>query len=67
MPRPGKDVTNLDGVLIGRLSSGAPAPSLDNTGIGIGYISGVDVGDEVLIVASPRKSVRAEIFRPPFV
>jgi len=67
LPRPGKDVTNLDGVLIGRLSSGAPAPSLDNTGIGIGYISGVDVGDEVLIVASPRKSVRAEIFRPPFV
>jgi hypothetical protein len=49
------------------LSSGAPAPSLDNTGIGIGYISGVKEGDEVLIVASPRKSVRAVIVRPPFV
>jgi len=67
LPRPGKEVTDLDGDLIGKLSSGAPAPSLDNLGIGIGYISGVDVGDEVLIVASPRKSVRAEIFRPPFV
>ncbi len=67
LPRPGKEVTDLDGNLIGKLSSGAPAPSLDNLGIGIGYISGVDVGDEVLIVASPRKSVRAEIFRPPFV
>ena len=67
LPRPGKDVTSVDGSLIGKLSSGAPAPSLDNTGIGIGYISGVSEGDEVLIVASPRKSVRAEIFRPPFV
>ncbi|MBR96622.1 MAG: hypothetical protein CMA81_07425 [Euryarchaeota archaeon] len=67
LPRPGKDVTDATGKVIGKLSSGAPAPSLANTGIGIGYISGVDVGDEVLIVASPRKSVRAEIFRPPFV
>ena len=67
LPRPGKEVTNMDGVIIGKLSSGAPAPSLDNTGIGIGYISGVSEGDEVMIVASPRKSVRAEIFRPPFV
>ena len=67
LPRPGKDVSDLDGNSIGKLSSGAPAPSLDNTGIGIGYISGVKEGDEVLIVASPRKSVRAVIVRPPFV
>lgn len=67
LPRPGKAVTDLDGNPIGRLSSGAPAPSLDNVGIGIGYISGVSAGDEVLIVASPRKSVKAVIVRPPFV
>lgn len=67
LPRPGKDVSDLDGNSIGKLSSGAPAPSLDNTGIGIGYISGVKEGDEVLIVASPRKSVRAVIVRPPFL
>ncbi len=67
LPRPGKEVTDLDGNPIGRLSSGAPAPSLDNVGIGIGYISGVSEGDEVLIVASPRKSVRAVVVRPPFI
>jgi hypothetical protein len=40
---------------------------LANIGIGIGYISGVNEGDEVMIVASPRKSVKAVVVRPPFV
>jgi hypothetical protein len=40
---------------------------LENVGIGIGYISGVSEGDEVLIVASSRKSVKAVVVRPPFV
>ena len=66
LPRPGKEVHSLDGTLLGRLTSGAPSPSLDNTGIGIGYIAGVKEGDEVLILASPRASVRASIVRPPF-
>ena len=67
LPRPGKDVLALDGTKIGQLTSGAPSPSLGNTGVGIGYIAGVDEGDEVLIAASPRSSVRAVIIRPPFV
>tara|TARA_Y100001958_G_scaffold152640_1_gene139099 strand:+ start:4920 stop:6032 length:1113 start_codon:yes stop_codon:yes gene_type:complete len=67
LPRPGKDVADLQGNIIGKLSSGAPSPSLGNVGIGIGYISGVSEGDEILVVASPRKSVRATIVRPPFV
>ncbi len=67
LPRPGKPVTDLDGALIGQLTSGAPAPSLDNVGIGIGYIAGVREGDEVLVQASPRKAVRAVVVRPPFV
>tara|TARA_B100002051_G_scaffold276259_1_gene323528 strand:- start:1058 stop:2170 length:1113 start_codon:yes stop_codon:yes gene_type:complete len=67
LPRPGKEVSDVDGNIIGRLSSGAPSPSLGNLGIGIGYISGVIEGDEVLVVASPRKSVKAIIVRPPFV
>jgi aminomethyltransferase len=67
LPRPGKGVTTLDGSVIGELTSGAPSPSLGNTGIGIGYISGVKEGDEVLIAASPRTSVKAIIVRPPFV
>ena len=67
LPRPGKDVADLEGNIIGRLSSGAPSPSLGNVGIGIGYISGVSEGDEVMVVASPRKSVKAVVVRPPFV
>ena len=67
LPRPGKNVLALDGSKIGQLTSGAPSPSLGNTGIGIGYISGVSEGDEVLIAASPRSSVKAVIIRPPFV
>jgi aminomethyltransferase len=57
----------MNGNVIGILTSGAPAPSMDRTGIGLGYISGVQPGDEVMIVASPRKKVRAIISRPPFV
>lgn len=67
LPRPGKDVTSREGVMLGKLSSGAPAPSLDNVGIGIGYLHSVSEGDEVLVVASPRKSVRAVVVRPPFI
>ena len=67
LPRPGKEVANLEGDIIGKLSSGAPSPSLGNLGIGIGYLQGVDEGDEVFIVASPRKSVKAVVVRPPFV
>lgn len=67
LPRGGKVIENLDGSPIGKLTSGAPAPSLDRTGIGMGYIAGVSPGDEVMIVASPRKKVRAVIMRPPFV
>ncbi len=67
LPRGGKIVEDLDGNAIGTLTSGAPAPSLDRTGIGMGYISNVEPGDEVMIVASPRKKVRATVVRPPFV
>ena len=67
LPRPGKIVEDMDGNEIGTLTSGAPAPSLERLGIGMGYIADVKPGDEVMIVASPRKKVRAVISRPPFV
>jgi aminomethyltransferase len=67
LPRPGKYVQSLDGQVIGRLTSGAPSPSLANVGIGMAYLSGVCVGDEVFIVASARKKVKAVILQPPFV
>ena len=66
LPRPGKAVQSVDGQPLGRLSSGAPSPSLGNIGIGIGYLAGVKEGDEVMVVASPRKSVKAVVVRPPF-
>ncbi len=67
LPRGGKQVEDMDGNVIGTLTSGAPAPSLDRTGIGMGYLAGVSPGDEVMIVASPRKKVKAVVKRPPFV
>jgi len=67
LPRGGKGVEDIDGNLIGTLTSGAPAPSLDRAGIGMGYIAGVEAGDEVMIVASARKKIRAIIVRPPFI
>ena len=67
LPRGGKNVEDLDGNIIGILTSGAPAPSLDRAGIGMGYIAKVEPGSEVMIVASPRKKIRAVIVRPPFV
>ncbi len=67
LPRPGKPVTSMDGAPLGQLTSGAPAPSLDNVGIGLGYLARVSEGDEVLVQASPRKAVKAVVVRPPFV
>ena len=67
LPRGGKAVEDLDGNVIGVLTSGAPAPSLDRAGIGMGYIAGVEPESEVMIVASSRKKIRAVIVRPPFV
>ena len=66
LPRGGKVVEDMNGNRIGMLTSGALAPSLDRTGIGLGYISGVVPGDEVMIVASARKSQGNNCARPPF-
>ena len=67
LPRGGKIVEDINGNEIGRLTSGAPSPSLGRQGIGMGYISDVSEGDEVLIVASSKKKLKAIVVRPPFV
>jgi len=67
LPRGGKIVEDMAGNKIGILTSGAPSPSMGRVGIGMGYLAGVQSGDEVMIVASPRKKVRALVKRPPFV
>ena len=66
-PRTGSLVLNSQGVQIGMITSGGPSPSLGKVGIGIGYISNVSEGDEVLIAPNPRKQVPAIVVSPPFV
>ena len=79
LPRPGKRVVlpsesynkesmvSEEGDTIGYLTSGAPSPSLGRIGIGMGYLQGVEEGDRVLVVASPRKMVEAIVVQPPFI
>tara|TARA_A100001037_G_scaffold73424_1_gene65731 strand:- start:3642 stop:4070 length:429 start_codon:yes stop_codon:yes gene_type:complete len=66
-PRTGSLVLNSQGVQIGMITSGGPSPSLGKVGIGIGYITNVSEGDEVLIAPNPRKQVPAIVVSPPFV
>ena len=66
-PRTGSLVLNEEGEQIGVITSGGPSPSLGKVGIGIGYISGVSPGDNVLIAPNQRKQVTAVVVRPPFV
>jgi len=56
-----------DGIEVGRITSGGPSPSLGRVGIGLAYLEGVEVGDEVEIVVNPRRNLTAVVTRPPFV
>ena len=69
-PRLGHAVKGSDtdeATISGYVTSGCPSPSLNRTGIAMAYLNGVEVGDEVWIQASPRRRVRAEVVRPPFL
>ena len=66
-PRPGAQVLDVEGDPIGTITSGGPSPSLGRVGIGMGYLSGVTEGDEVLIAPNPRRQVRAVVVRAPFL
>ena len=69
-PRLGHAVKSSDtdeAMISGYVTSGCPSPSLNRTGIAMAYLDGVEVGDEVWIQSSPRRRVRAEVVRPPFV
>ena len=56
-----------ESAILGYVTSGCPSPSLSRTGIAMAYLENVEIGSEVWIQASPRRRVRAEIVRPPFV
>lgn len=66
-PRTGSKVLDDNGDEIGIITSGGPSPSLGKVGIGLGYINGVEPGDEVLIAPNARKQIPAVVIRPPFV
>ena len=65
-PRMGHAVVK-DGIEIGTITSGGPSPSLGKVGIGLAYLEGVEVGDEVEIVVNPRRNLPAIVVRPPFI
>ena len=69
-PRPGHAV--FDGPeesanKLGYVTSGGPSPSLNNTGIAMGYLVGVSLGQEVWIQASSRRRVKSIIVTTPFI
>ena len=69
-PRPGHAV--FDGPeesanKLGYVTSGGPSPSLNNTGIAMGYLEGVSLGQEVWIQASSRRRVKSIIVTTPFI
>ena len=69
-PRPGRLVlseNDPDSPVLGEITSGGPSPSLENAGIAMAYLTGVEEGDIVYVAASPRKRVTARIVTPPFL
>lgn len=52
---------------VGFLTSGAPAPSLGNVGVGFALVAAVAPGDALWVQVNPRKRVECEVQRPPFV
>ena len=52
---------------VGVLTSGAPAPSLGNVGIGLTLVAGMEEGDTLWVQVNPRKRLKVEGVRPPFL
>ena len=69
-PRPGHRVLatqDENAKLIGYITSGGPSPSLDMTGIAMGYLEDCEEGQEVWIQSSVRRRVRAKVSKTPFL
>jgi aminomethyltransferase len=66
--RDGYPVLNADGVPVGQVTSGGPAPSLDNKCIGLAYVptSLAALGTELGIDVRGR-CLKARVVKPPFV
>jgi len=68
-PRTGSPVYKDDSTdsPIGWITSGGPSPTLGRVGIGIGYLQDVEEGDSVIIAPNPKRRLRAEVVRMPFL
>ena len=61
------ETDDLNSNKLGKITSGAPSPSLENKGIAMGYFSDVELGQIVYVAASKRKLVAAKVTTPPFI
>jgi len=69
-PRPGHlvyDGSDHNAKIVGYVTSGGPSPSLNRTGIAMGYLEGVVLDQELWIQASSRRRIRSIVVKPPFV
>lgn len=67
IPRHGYDLADLDGNIIGKVTSGTMSPSL-NMGIGMGYVTIENSkSDTEINVIIRDKPVKAKVVRPPFL
>ena len=69
-PRPGHlvlDGPNDNASIVGYVTSGGPSPSLNRTGIALGYLDDVVLGQELWIQTSSRRRIRCIIVKTPFV
>ena len=68
-PRTGSPVYKDNGseTPIGWITSGGPSPSLGRVGIGIGYLNDVEEGEVVIIAPNPKRRLKAEIVKMPFL
>ena len=69
-PRPGHMVFDGPGdsaKKVGYVTSGGPSPSLNKTGIAMGYFEDVSLGQELWIQASSRRRIKSIVVKTPFV
>ena len=52
---------------VGWVTSGGPSPSLGRVGIGIGYLENVEEGETVIIAPNPKRRLKAEVVKMPFL
>ena len=67
IPRKGYDICDVDGNVIGVVTSGTQSPILEK-GIGMGYVAkGHSKSGTEILIQIRKKQIRAVVTRPPFV